>query len=537
MRQASHTDKHAAGGALPPLAINVGRLCAGLLLGLVCASCALLVPTPEPFGPPANARTTDYLYYYGTEPIGWRRTCVTLGGPAGPDSMDISSHAYISVTRDQDNAEFSREDRTTAVFDATLTEVESSFITMDSFSNRHVTARWGNPIQVSDSAVGPEKKLVPLTAEAAEALSEPAAIRILLASPPDTAKKVRSFDHERLRLTVSTWTYLGIIELPDHNGVAQRGHAIRKGESAKSVVELYDPEGTLMFSQSPGGITMERVARIPLPFVPSRLRVKTALDTDLVIERPEQLAALEFELDLKRGTTRAPEPEFASNDYQSASRTPAGWALQLTAQAAPAEIAFPPRAIERSLVRYMQPTPMFQSDHPDIAAEARRLTLGKKTCAEAVLAIMDFTRQRLAPGIGYAADASAAEAYAARAGDCSEAASLVVALARAANIPARRVKGMIYWPRALDGTKSGACFVYHAWVEVWIGKWTPADPTTGDLGSPARYIWLQEDPDGSTDPTPQAIELVRQNVTPQINYYRRSDGTVWLREGATRRFK
>lgn len=537
MGPASHTGKHAASGACPPLAIIVGRLCAGLLLGLVCASCALLVPTPEPFGPPANSTTTDYLYYYGTQPIGWRRTSVTFGGSAGLKNMEVTSHAYLSVTRDQDDAVFAREDRTSYKFDASLAEVESSFITSDSLSNRHVSVTWGNPIQVVDSAAGLEKRPIPIPPQAAEALSEPAAIRLLLSSPPDTARKVRSFDHERLRLTVSTWTYLGLMDLPDHNGVAQRGHAVRKGASTKSAVELYDPEGTLMFSQNPGGITMERVTRIPLPFIPGRLLVKTALGTDLVIERPEQLAALEFELDLQRVTARAAEPEFASNDYQSASRTSAGWALRLKAQAVPADIAFPPRTIERSLVRYVQPTPMFQADHPDIAAEARRLTQGKKTCAEAMVAIMDFARQRLAPGIGYAADASAAEAYAARAGDCSEAASLVVALARAANIPARRVKGMIYWPRTLDGTKSGACFVYHAWVEVWIGKWTPADPTTGDLGTPARYIWLQEDPDGSTDPTPQAIELVRQNVTPQINYYRRSDGTVWLREGATRRFK
>src|SRR6185503_1442450 len=55
-----------------------------------------------------------------------------------------------------------------------------------------------------------------------------------------------------------------------------------------------------------------------------------------------------------------------------------------------------------------------------------------------------------------------------RRGDCNEATTLYVALARAAGLPARSVAGLIY----LNGR-----FYYHAWAEVFLGEWVALDPT------------------------------------------------------------
>lgn len=72
-------------------------------------------------------------------------------------------------------------------------------------------------------------------------------------------------------------------------------------------------------------------------------------------------------------------------------------------------------------------------------------------------------------------------------GDCNEHAVLLAALARSVGLPARVVAGLVY----LDGA-----FLYHAWCEVWLGRWVTADPALGQLPADATHLKLVEgDPD------------------------------------------
>ncbi len=68
-------------------------------------------------------------------------------------------------------------------------------------------------------------------------------------------------------------------------------------------------------------------------------------------------------------------------------------------------------------------------------------------------------------------------------GDCNEHTTLYTALARAVGIPTRMCIGMVY---ANDG------FYYHAWPEVFVGEWTPMDPTFGQPEVDATHIKLLE---------------------------------------------
>lgn len=70
-----------------------------------------------------------------------------------------------------------------------------------------------------------------------------------------------------------------------------------------------------------------------------------------------------------------------------------------------------------------------------------------------------------------------------RQGDCNEHAVLFTALARAVGIPTRICIGLV-WSEELQS------FGYHAWVEVFIGEWTPIDPTLGQLIADATHIAL-----------------------------------------------
>src|SRR5690606_17690185 len=81
-------------------------------------------------------------------------------------------------------------------------------------------------------------------------------------------------------------------------------------------------------------------------------------------------------------------------------------------------------------------------------------------------------------------DATALETLKMRQATCFGHANLLVALARAAGIPARRVDGLIY-----DVDRHlGPVFAYHSWVELWVGDWIPADSTAELAGVEARYI-------------------------------------------------
>lgn len=74
-------------------------------------------------------------------------------------------------------------------------------------------------------------------------------------------------------------------------------------------------------------------------------------------------------------------------------------------------------------------------------------------------------------------------------GDCTAHASLLAALLRAQHIPARVVSGCVKSPFGND-------IHGHAWIEAWIGRWIPIDPTFGQ--APADVFHIRCDVGSST---------------------------------------
>lgn len=66
-----------------------------------------------------------------------------------------------------------------------------------------------------------------------------------------------------------------------------------------------------------------------------------------------------------------------------------------------------------------------------------------------------------------------------KAGDCNEHTQLFLGLARSAGIPARAAAGLAF----VDGR-----FFYHAWPEVWLGRWVAVDPTFGQFPADAAHL-------------------------------------------------
>lgn len=138
----------------------------------------------------------------------------------------------------------------------------------------------------------------------------------------------------------------------------------------------------------------------------------------------------------------------------------------------------PPIAPERlpvrrkGLERYLMPTPLEQSNTPQIVEVARKTVQNETNSWNAAKKINHWVykniEKRFTPDFS-----NALQTLRAKRGDCGEHAVLAVALMRAAGIPARTVIGLAYWP-------GGNGFGYHAWIEVYVGKWVQMDPAWGE---------------------------------------------------------
>ncbi len=120
-----------------------------------------------------------------------------------------------------------------------------------------------------------------------------------------------------------------------------------------------------------------------------------------------------------------------------------------------------------------------QSDDPDIVHEARSIA-GKGTPLDKARAINQWVYANLTKSPTLSLP-SAKEILKQRVGDCNEHAVLFTALARAVGVPTRIATGLTY---------TGGQFYYHAWPEVFVGRWMAVDPTLGQFPADPLHLRL-----------------------------------------------
>ncbi len=125
---------------------------------------------------------------------------------------------------------------------------------------------------------------------------------------------------------------------------------------------------------------------------------------------------------------------------------------------------------------FTQPELHIESNNPQIIALADLLLEGRPTVCAQVRAFYDYIGDNLVysyNGNDWGAQAALGEMGA----DCTEYASLMIALSRAAGIPARYMEGLWYQAEPADELAR----TEHAWLEVYLpdAGWTPMDPTLG----------------------------------------------------------
>ena len=137
--------------------------------------------------------------------------------------------------------------------------------------------------------------------------------------------------------------------------------------------------------------------------------------------------------------------------------------------------AFPSQLDDPDQAEWLKPSAYIESDHPSIVAKSAELAAGGKTRWDVVQRIGTWVYKEIVYTI--ADTPSARLALEKKKGDCGPHSTLMVAMLRAAGIPARLVGGLVYTPTF------GGSFGQHAWVEVYMGDagWVAIDPTTGEF--------------------------------------------------------
>jgi transglutaminase-like putative cysteine protease len=160
----------------------------------------------------------------------------------------------------------------------------------------------------------------------------------------------------------------------------------------------------------------------------------------------------------------------------------AGDTLEITRESTLKFRAMPYRLPSRdtALTRWLQPEPLIQSRDPRVVAQARLIVGGgrDRTPARAAELLTHWVHANVRRELTTSVP-SAEKVLESRRGDCNQFATLYVALARAAGLPARTVSGLIY--------RNGR-FYYHAWAEVYLSDWVAVDPMFDQYPADAAHL-------------------------------------------------
>jgi transglutaminase-like putative cysteine protease len=142
---------------------------------------------------------------------------------------------------------------------------------------------------------------------------------------------------------------------------------------------------------------------------------------------------------------------------------------------------------------FLDPETFIESDDPDIQALARELSGTRGNACESLRALYDYVADHLTYTRYESGDRGAVWAFGHASGDCTEFADALLALSRAAGIPARFLEGVTY--REEEGQEPGQ--IKHDWLEAYLPGhgWVPLDPTWGRFANRRDAYFAQISPD------------------------------------------
>ncbi len=174
--------------------------------------------------------------------------------------------------------------------------------------------------------------------------------------------------------------------------------------------------------------------------------------------------------------------------------------VEVTVEAAPYDGAGRLSEVERA--EALAADAFIQSDDDRIIAQAEKVT-ERLNAVDKAKALSDWVYVSLTKSPTLSLP-SATEVLEQRVGDCNEHTVLYTALSRAAGLPTRISTGLAY---------TGGQFYYHAWPEVWLGRWVAVDPTLGQFPADPFHIRLLT---GGIETQYEVLSLLGRSATIEV---------------------
>ena len=142
---------------------------------------------------------------------------------------------------------------------------------------------------------------------------------------------------------------------------------------------------------------------------------------------------------------------------------------------------------------FLDPETFVESDDPDIQALARELSSARGNACESLRALYDYVADHISYTTYESGDRGAVWALDHGSGDCTEFADALLALSRAAGIPARFLEGVTYREEERQDPNQ----IKHDWLEAYLPGhgWVPLDPTWGRFANRRDAYFARISPD------------------------------------------
>ena len=304
--------------------------------------------------------------------------------------------------------------------------------------------------------------------------------------------KVRGLDLERRGAMETELRVVAREEVVAEDGVAIACWKVveRDPESGAQTTLWIDDQGAFARLVTEGGGEYRRVTEAvarEMPVRPAEHAITSAGSP--TVERLFFADKLWVTLNLRPDPLRA-RPDFPTSPWSRVLEVSGddeqGWVmkLELAAHKDPALDALLSDVDRERFARELEHDVLHPCNDPRLIQTAKEVIGDETRIRAAAWKLARFVYHALDKESPEVSEATALEILEQRRGDCSEHATLFVALCRAAGIPVRKCSGYVCL---------GSVWGAHAWAEIWAGGWIGADPTTGEVGTGARYIFYGYD--------------------------------------------
>ena len=284
-----------------------------------------------------------------------------------------------------------------------------------------------------------------------------------------------------------------------------------------SVMSWLDDDGRLLRQTVPGlmDLTLERVGEEEAlaSLAPFEIASEIEVEQHLPLVR-----SLE-EVTLRIGRNVGAAAELLTETHRQRIATDGDDAIiTISRETPPAETLSLP-INDDALQQYLLPTTHVQSDDRRIIEAAREI-VGEETDAwGAAQKLCAWVRRNMTSVSSEPRPITALEVLDSMRGDCTEHAILMAALGRAVGLPTRMVTGLAY-------VRGG--FGYHAWNEVYVGRWVEMDASWGQMTVDAGHLQLYA---SSLDPASYARASLATGrtlgaISIDVEQYTTADGRI-----------